>query len=250
MSNANEIPVGAVLSDRDIREMVTKFPNFITVDGRPIDFDDKERDSLRPSCVDLTIGRIYAHKGDITEEKTEKGQILRLLPGGFAHIESKERFNMPNNIVGFLIPRNRFSELGLLMLNAGHIDPGWQGTGYLTLEVINLRQEFIDLKVGVDRPFSIMFQYMHSGSTIPSTALPDEERRNTARSRLESSPETLYSSYRDRIIEKAKDLFPEKREMWNWKTMIIALIVLTITMFLAALGAFSAGAAIWNWIIN
>lgn len=247
--NVRRFPRGGVLSDKDIREMVEKFPDFITVNGRKIDFKDKEKDSLNPAGVDLTIGRIYAHKEKQLEEKNEKGQMLRLLPGGFAHIESRERFNMPDNVIGFLIPRNSYSERGLLMLNAGHVDPGWR-SGYLTLEVINLRDEPIDLTVGEDRPFSISFQYLHSSTTIPSPVEEDEIRRHRARGRLALSPQTLFSHYRERIIDDAKALFPEKREMWNWKAIIVALIIVTITMFLAALGAFSAGAAIWNWIIN
>lgn len=216
MSNTNKIPIGAVLSDRDIREMVERFPDFISVEERPIDFDDKEKDILRPCSVDLTIGGIYSAE----EQMIESGQTMSLRPGGVAHIESKERFNMPDNVVGFLVPRNTYSERGLLMLNAGHVDPGWKGNGYLTLEVINLTEKPFNLTVGEDRPCSIIFQYMHSSTTIPTPAGLDEKRRNKALDRLRSWPHTLYSDYLDRIMKVATDKFVTKEELSDTKKEI------------------------------
>lgn len=124
---------------------------------------------------------------------------------------------MPHNIMGYLVPRNSYSEQGLLMLNAGHVDPGWQGNGHITLEVINLSEESFKLTVGEDRPFSIIFEYMHSNTTKPTTAEEDEKRRNKAIDRLASWPETLYTPYRDRIMKAVEDKFATKKELSDTK---------------------------------
>lgn len=240
MSSTDEIPVGAVLSDKDIKDMVKKIPNFITVDKKKIELDDKEGGNLRPSGIDLQVGRVSTHK----TEKTKDGQTLILPPGGVAHIESRERFNMPENIMGFLTPRNKYSERGLLMLNAGHVDPGW-GDGYLTAEVINLSEEGFSLTVGYDRPFSIIFQYMHSSTTIRKPAEDDENRRGEARERLKNWPETLYSPYRDRIIKELDNKYATRGETMGRSLLWLTIVVLVV----GALGALAGGVylGIWLW---
>lgn len=249
MNNAEKKPAGAVLSDSDIKKMVEEFPHCITVDGEPIDFDDKQKNSLRPCCVDLTVGAIYTHK----EKMTRQGQTLSLPPGGVAHIESKERFNMPDNIMGFLVPRNKYSERGLLMLNAGHVDPGWRdvdpkrrGGAYLTLEIINLREEHFRLTVGEDRPFSIVFHYMHTKTDIPTAADDDEKRRNKAFSRLESWPETLYSPYRDRIMKEVENTFATKEDLKAAEVRIEAKRIKGLTL----VGVIAAAAAAMVGVIG
>jgi deoxycytidine triphosphate deaminase len=239
--NVRRFPRGGVLSDQDIREMVKKFPDFIAVDSRPINFDGEEKDSLTPCGVDLTIGKIYAYKEKKIEEKSEKGQTLRLPAGGYAHIESKEKFNMPDNIMGFLVQRNSFSERGLLMLNAGHVDPGWKGNGCLTLDIVNLSDEPIDLIVGEHRPFSIIFQYMNTSTKMPTEAIPEEERRHKALGRLERSPRTLFSTYSKELEEK----FVTSDQVDTKKMTTLTILVVALSTAIAIAGGL---AIVWAFL--
>jgi len=244
MSSTDKIPVGAVLSDTDIREIAKKFPDFITVEGRPIDFDDKEKDSLQPGCVDLRVGRIYI-RGREFHSRTDR---VELPPGALIHIESIERVTLPKHIMGFLVPKNSKSEAGLLMLNAGHIDPGWEN-GFLTAEVMNLTAGNFPIMVG-ETLFSIVLQYVHSPATKPPRLEPDDIRRLKARQAMEARPRTGYEFYLESLKnEIARDYATKKEareEVFTRRNTVIAFAGLLIATFAAILGAVAIAVTIAN----
>ena len=194
---------------------------------------------MGPVGLDLQIGKIFTNK----EQKTNDGETLSLPPGGVAHIESRERVNMPLNIMGYLVPRNSYSERGLLMLNAGHIDPGWNA--YITLEVINLSEEPFKLTVGEDRPFSIIFHYMHRSATKTIPAEDDQRRRNKAVGRLQSWPETLYTSYRDRIIKDLEKKFATSDEVRAAGMTKLTIFIVILSSVIAIAGGVALAYAFW-----
>jgi len=70
-----------------------------------------------------------------------------LRPGVFCLGSLIETFNMPNNIVGFLVGKSTNAREGLQIEAAGLIDPGFYGD--ITLELKNLHHdEVIELKIG------------------------------------------------------------------------------------------------------
>lgn len=235
MSSSDKIPVGAVLSDTDIREMAKKFPGFITVEGRPIDFDDKEKDSLQPSCVDLRVGRIYIRG----REFYSRNDRVELPPGALVHIESIERVTLPKNIMGFLVPKNSKSEAGLLFLNAGHVDPGWKD-GFMTAEVMNVTAGNFPIMVG-ETLFSIVLQYVHSPATKPSRFEPDDIRRLKARQAMEARPRTGYESYledlRIKMESKVEELKTETDKKYATKDEVSAAGMTRLTLYIVILSS-------------
>jgi deoxycytidine triphosphate deaminase len=244
MSNTDKIPVGAVLSDTDIREMVKKFPDFITVEGRPIDFDDKEKDSLQPSCVDLRVGRIYMHG----REFYSRNDRVELPPGALVHIESIERVTLHKHIMGFLVPKNSKSEAGLLFLNAGHVDPGW-ADGFMTAEVMNVTAGNFPMTIG-EPLFSIVFQYVHTPATNPPRLEPDDIRRSKARQAMEARPRTGYEFYLESLKNEIARDYATKREareeVFTRRNTVIAFAGLLLATFAAILGAVAIAVTIVN----
>ena len=72
-----------------------------------------------------------------------------------------EEIRMPCDLCGTVFPINKHSSTGLLILNPGHIDPGYIGA--LSICAINLSNEVITLDLGEDI-FTIVFNKL-SGKT-------------------------------------------------------------------------------------
>lgn len=75
------------------------------------------------------------------------GKIL-LRPGAFCLAQTREVFNLPNNIAAEYKLKSSMARIGLEHLNAGWCDPGWNGS-VLTLELVNLLLDHdIELEAG------------------------------------------------------------------------------------------------------
>jgi dUTPase len=121
------------------------------------------RKGVQGDCYDFRVGclvskRLGRSKGTIAVT-LEPGEIVRLL--------SKEWVSLPDNIQAFVIPRNTPAQRGLLVLNAGHIAPGY--VGQIEAQVVNLsaRELSIKLEDFAEGVFSAVFSYLHT--PIPST---------------------------------------------------------------------------------
>lgn len=68
----------------------------------------------------LTIGTIIDHTGQVRES-------LVLQPQGIAHLVSAEKIVLPNDVCALAHVLTRKCNDGLLTLNIGVIDPGWNG---------------------------------------------------------------------------------------------------------------------------
>lgn len=250
MSSASEIPVGAVLSDKDIKAEMKKAkdenkpPLIADENGKPLKFDGEDAELLQPSCVDLRVHRIYLPGGGrrvIEKEKEEKKKKEWLLPpGAIVHIDSRERITTPPHIMAFLIPKNRKSEEGLLMLNAGHVDPNWEN-GFLTAELMNVTVQDYPIIIG-EPIFSVVFVYMHAPAENKPKMLSDKERMERAKLLAAARPISLHKYYADRVLHED---FATKEEVRaaGIKGLTIFVIILS------TLGALAMGVylGIWLW---
>ncbi|HEY1580485.1 MAG TPA: hypothetical protein VGF82_25770 [Terracidiphilus sp.] len=75
----------------------------------------------RASTYDLSIGEI------IPAGPASGGSEYNLPPGGTVRVVSKESLKLPNNITGHALLKNELCRKGVLALNIGVIDPGFQG---------------------------------------------------------------------------------------------------------------------------
>jgi len=93
-------------------------------------------------------------------------EYTSLRPGDFCLGNTIETFNMPGQVVGFVVGKSTYAREGLMIEVAGLIDPGFRGD--ITLELKNLHDEnTIHLEKGqsigqvyfmyTDRPVDILY---------------------------------------------------------------------------------------------
>lgn len=93
----------------------------IEVQGdKPIDLSAKENIPMYPICL-------------------EDGDALYMEPGQFILAETKETFNLPNNLASIIFLKSSGARNALNHLHAGWCDPGWHGST-LTMELKNEAQ--------------------------------------------------------------------------------------------------------------
>lgn len=109
-----------------IEEGIVKFPS---VDGKG---------SWKIGQI-LEIGKIINHKGDTVSS-------LMLEPQGIAHLISSKCVHLPDNVCGLAHVLTRMCNEGLLTLNIGVVDPGWNN--HLSTPVLNFSSERRLLQVG------------------------------------------------------------------------------------------------------
>ncbi len=91
-------------------------------------------------------------------ELTENGTYV-LAPGEFILAQSREIFNLPNNISAEYMLKSSMARLGLQHLKAGWCDAGWTGS-VLTLELKNVTQGHRIVLTNGDRIGQMIF-YQH-----------------------------------------------------------------------------------------
>ena len=115
---------------------------------------------IQPASVDLHLGGTFVvltgttidrfgprKRGPVTSENTlAADQCFYLFPGMFVLAEVKEHIRIPDFLVGKLEGKSTLARDGLVVENAGYVDPGWNGK--LTLELYNLGPATLLLRPG------------------------------------------------------------------------------------------------------
>lgn len=132
-------------------------------------------DAINSASIDIHLGPvILVERKDLSQgpdsikrlDKKSQLEVERidlgtdgeycLAPGEFLLAQSREIFNLPNNISAEYKLKSSMARLGLEHLNAGWCDAGWHGS-VLTLELKNMTEKHrIVLKVG-DRIGQVVF---------------------------------------------------------------------------------------------
>jgi dCTP deaminase len=141
------------LSDSTIRKLIAS--GHIGVDPfdehlvQPASLDCRLGNEFRrmlPSDEELDVCRGDAVTWDATD--VPDGEPFTLQPGGFVLGHTKEAWNFPPDVLGFLDGKSSLGRIGLLVhVTAGFCDPGFQGQ--LTLELSNINTRDIILRPGM-----------------------------------------------------------------------------------------------------
>src|ERR1017187_3100988 len=84
--------------------------------------EDSSDDNLyRASTYDLSVGEI------IPAGSVSGGSEYKLPSGGTVRVVSKEFLKLPNEITGHALLKNELCRTGVLAINIGVIDPGFEG---------------------------------------------------------------------------------------------------------------------------
>jgi len=102
--------------------------------------------NFQPSSYDLRIGTIYKNDRIISKNQPqfEKSYVI-IKPSEIINFLTLEEVEIPQNLCGTVFALNSLSSSGLLILNPGHIDPGFKGP--ISVCAINLSKEVIKLSL-------------------------------------------------------------------------------------------------------
>lgn len=105
---------------------------------------------IQPASIDLHIGGVFLPG----EEELDCRKEYDREPGKSVIVITHETLNMQNDVAAAAFPLAGRRQQGLLMINPGHIDPGFNGKLWFSL--INLSRESYRLSLG-DRITTVMF---------------------------------------------------------------------------------------------
>jgi dUTPase len=132
---------------------------------------------------------------DFDETKEESAQnFVTLQPGQMVLVVSKEDLIMPLDVCGTVYSRNRLQKENILALNAGHVDPGYEGP--IIIRLINLSSLPWNLRLG-----QAVF------TTVFHTVEPMAEKKD-ARTRLatlEAARKTIADAYANPFHDSYKE---------------------------------------------
>lgn len=105
----------------------------------------------RDTTYDATVGCIILDGAEI-----RNGRYV-LPPRGIVWVISQETFNMPGNVTGLATLRTTWTHRGVLALNVGVIDPGWNGP--LATVLVNFGNSDFPVEVGSQFLRVIFFEH-------------------------------------------------------------------------------------------
>jgi deoxycytidine triphosphate deaminase len=100
-------------------------------------------DNFKSASYDLRIGTIFKGGEIHSESHKNDGKPVKMKPSEIITLLTLEVVNIPNDCIGTVFAPNSMSSTGFLILNPGHIDPGWKGP--ISICAINLSKNDIYL---------------------------------------------------------------------------------------------------------
>jgi deoxycytidine triphosphate deaminase len=187
--------------------------------------------SVLGTSYDARIGTIIAREKDAVVEKSDH---FVLQPQGVAEVISLETLNVPLNVVGFASVKTSLCDDGIMALNIGLLDPGWNGKVSTTLVNFSNRP-FLLAK---DKPM-LRLTFFHCQSVAKRSDLERKEGDylNTKRQKILGFSDSFLNL--GSAIEKATSpVF--------WRYAGIAGALLASFAFLVNLGLAFAGRNFWS----
>jgi deoxycytidine triphosphate deaminase len=181
--------------------------------------------SIQACSYDLRVGTIIKSGKVIRDTDSTTDQSVEVLPGEIVTIITLEEVTLSGKIAGLAFEMNQWSSQGLLVLNPGHIDPGFSGP--LSIKALNLRKTSITLRFH-DPIFTILFMELTGDTDKPYPGEPktkkDYERNFEERDR-EISPTSIGD-----LLRAMKELpFVTEDQlaarMWKHGSTIVSLLI-------------------------
>lgn len=178
--------------------------------------------SFRGASYDLTIGELINVNGEPVDEYVVPRQ-------GIVKIVSKEIVTMPQNLVGYVLVKTSLCNKGILALNIGIVDPGFEGP--LTSTLINFGKVSHRLRKG--DTFSRLS--IHKLSEEVSNKDEPKTAEQTKREAIDQVDRYLPQTFLD-IARTSKEAAEEvfgayKKTLFIW-VPAFALVVALLTLFL------------------
>jgi dCTP deaminase len=108
-------------------------------------FSPFNEELVQGASYDMSLGRQYCKNAEI-KEPTSDSHSLSIAPGEFVLVTSREKIDMPLNLVGHNGLMSKWTKVGLISLFSPQIDPGFKGV--LIVPIINVGQNIITIAFG------------------------------------------------------------------------------------------------------
>lgn len=122
--------------------------------------DHFDRNSpVQPCSLDLKVGKIYLPSARPGQDGSAENPIEshHIVPvGATVVVETAEVFHLPHTIGAFGFPPTSVSNIGILVTNLGHLDPGYHGTVRFTL--VNMGRNPYPLRRGESIYTTLLFR--------------------------------------------------------------------------------------------
>ena len=194
----------------------------------------------------------YSRRPSIIPQPT-----LTVQPGQMIFVVTHEDVLMPQNLCGTVYSRNKLALEGILALNAGHVDSGYEGP--IVIRLINLRAITWTLTLG-DPIFTITFQTTNPNSdeSLKKVRRVSQKEmvlrvRETANAALSNALYDLYSDNVDQRLNEFKtdaliefrnlrdERWVQRDKLWSalfdtWWKKFLAIIIPFILLVAAVIG--------------
>jgi deoxycytidine triphosphate deaminase len=170
-----------------------------------------EEGCLQSCSYDLRVGAVFKdHKIISLDSNPNSNWDIAIKPSEIITMMTLEEVNLPKHICATVFPINKWSSTGLLILNPGHIDPGYKGA--ISICAVNLSKETKYLQVKKTKIFTILFHwlsgpaegYKNNEELLASTRKEKEQHFFINKAR------TMSSSIFDLILENEYKPFLQK----------------------------------------
>ncbi len=210
------LPVG-ILCKQDIAEAIDH--------GELISNADKTY--IEACSYDMRIGTIFRGGQVVNASHPDANKQIIVQPGEIISIFTLEELNLPAYIAATAFAKNEQSSRGLLVLNPGHVDPGFNGP--LTVMALNMRKVPLAISRG-DSIFTVIFEHLPKSTTSPYNRNETREKRERSynQKNVEQAPKSL-----SELVVLGKDApFPTRQEVkeivqshWmSWLTLILTFV--------------------------
>ncbi|MDX6560071.1 MAG: dCTP deaminase [Blastocatellia bacterium] len=185
---------------------------------------------------DMRVGTIFREGLRI---KGRQDQTI-LQPGDIVSLFTMEELDLPADVAATAFALNAMSSQGILVLNPGHVDPGYKGP--LTVRAINLRATPKAIDVGT-RIFTVIFERLPRRTSRPYPPIPgDKEDRELKFNSIdvEQNPHSmarLVMLGKDRPLMTGDEVDRRINEHWTTKATLVGTLAGVILALIAALFA-------------
>jgi dUTPase len=183
--------------------------------------DNADPAGFRPASYDLHVGHIIKAGSVGTGDTTISPQQMFILI-------SKERVKVPSGHVAYAMPKTSLCNKGILVLNTGIIDPGWEGK--ISTTAINFDKDSIEIRPG-DAFLRVVFHQLGPvAAAISTSGMVDKEYIEDRRKASEDYPKTFLDI--ERNVGELQERVATKVLGQQNNLILLVLSVLSILFFL------------------
>jgi len=178
--------------------------------------DAKKNPLVETASYDLSVGTILwkdrdsgeVKQLDFDSTKDDFSQpFMSLQPGQMVLVITKEDLIMPLDVCGTVYSRNRLQKENILALNAGHVDPGYEGP--IIIRLINLSSLPWNLKLG-QPVFTTVFHNVDPRGETKDTRTRLDTLEDARKTIAEAYANPFHDSYKEQIDRQLGQYYLQK----------------------------------------